>query len=199
MIIQPWVFHLSDTSGFGSYSISFASFHSIRLLTLQSKTVIFPICSLTVCYIDRFSKYTSCFFVFFFFKDKLFLMFLYILVIVSFSDIDIVLKTWKWQLSQIFKLEYVKLLKVIIFRAATHQKHTDVSQREHWMHSTGKISHVHEDNHIWIDKYLKSYLQVLLHLWLSKPCYVPNRCHYCYKLFNNMTVNRACSLGSKCL
>lgn len=59
----------------------------------------------------------------------------------------------------------------------------------------------HEGNHIWICKHLdlKSDLQILLHLWLSKHYYVPKRCYYCYILFVITTMSRGCSSGSKCL
>lgn len=40
---------------------------------------------------------------------------------------------------------------------------------------------------------------MLLHLWLSKHCYIPNGCYYCYILFVIMTMNRDCSSGLKCL
>lgn len=52
MIIQPRVFHLYSTSGCGNYSIAFASFQTITLLTLQAEAGVgkssFPSCSLTL-------------------------------------------------------------------------------------------------------------------------------------------------------
>lgn len=80
-----------------------------------------------------------------------------------------------------------------VFRAATHQKHTLMSV------SGSKIVQEkdQEDNKIWICEHfdLKSDLQILLHLWLSKCCCVPNGSYYCYILFVIMTVNRNFSLG----